>query len=290
MDNGHTRPTPHTYYPATRREFLTRAGAGFGALALTHLLDMDGAFAADRLRVPGVNHPAPDGARALAPRDPHFFGRAKSVIFLFMEGGPSHIDTFDPKPRLNELAGQPLPPSFKRPLTAMGEEGSPLLACQRTWAQHGQSGTWVSDWLPEIAQVADNIAVLRSCWADGLNHVGSVCQMNTGSVLAGRPSLGSWVTYGLGTENQNLPAFIVLTDNDGYVTGGPRNWGTGFMPATYQGTLLKGGPEPIANLNPPQGVDGARQRRKLDYLKAINQQHLAARPEESELDARINAY
>ena len=127
---------------------------------------------------------------------------ARSVIFLFMEGGPSHLDTFDPKPELNRLAGQSLPPSFKPVITPMGEGRAPLLASQRKWKQHGQSGIWVSDWLPHIATCVDDLAVIRSCWSNGLNHVGGVCQMNTGSTLAGRPSLGSWVTYGLGTRER----------------------------------------------------------------------------------------
>src|SRR5213078_2312190 len=129
-------------------------------------------------------------------------------IFLFMEGGPSHIDLFDPKPLLGELAGKPIPPSFGRVITAMGEFDSPILASKRIWAQHGKSGMWVSDWLPNIATCADDIAVIRSCWADGINHSAGVCQMNTGSILAGRPSLGAWTSYGLGSENQNLPAFV----------------------------------------------------------------------------------
>ena len=169
-----------------------------------------------------------------------------------MEGGPSHLDTFDPKPELNRLAGQPLPPSFKPVITPMGEGRSPLLASQRKWKQHGQSGIWVSDWLPHIATCVDDLAVIRSCWSNGLNHVGGVCQMNTGSTLAGRPSLGSWVTYGLGSENANLPGFVVMQDIPrATVAGGPRNWGTGFMPAVYQGTRLDSGPEPIANLRTP---------------------------------------
>ena len=148
-----------------------------------------------------------------------------------MEGGPSHLDTFDPKPELNRLAGQSLPPSFKPVITPMGEARAPLLASQRKWKQHGQSGTWVSDWLPHIATCVDDIAVMRSCWSNGLNHVGGVCQMNTGSTLAGRPSMGSWVTYGLGSENANLPGFVVMQDIPrAQVAGGPRNWGTGFMP------------------------------------------------------------
>ncbi len=208
-----------------------------------------------------------------------------------MEGGPSHIDTFDPKPLLNELDGKPLPPSFKPVVTPMGEFHSPVLAPKRKWKQHGESGLWVSDWLPHIAECVDDLAVIRSCWSNGLNHVGGVCQMNTGSILAGRPSLGSWVSYGLGTENQNLPAFVVLHDNEGAtVAGGSRNWGAGFMPAVYQGTLLHNGSEPIPNLANPDGVGEARQRGKLDLLGRLNARHAESRPDQTELDARIQSY
>jgi len=172
----------------------------------------------------------------------------------------------------------------------MGEAGSPLLACKRTFKQYGQSGIWLSDWLPHLTEVVDDIAVIRSCVADGLNHSGGVCQMNTGSVLAGRPSLGAWTTYGLGTENQNLPAFVVLTDTASQPVNGPRNWGAGFMPAVYQGTRLQSGPEPIANLRTPDGVGDARQRAKLDLLEQLNRRHLAARSDVTELDARIKSY
>ena len=208
-----------------------------------------------------------------------------------MEGGPSHIDTFDPKPEVNRLAGRPLPPSFKPVITPMGEGRSPLLGSRRKWRQHGRSGIWVSDWLPHIATCADDLAVIRSCWSNGLNHVGGVCQMNTGSTLAGRPSLGSWVNYGLGTENANLPAFIVMQDFPrSQVAGGPRNWGTGFMPAVYQGTRLEGGAEPIANLRTPAEVGAERQRGKLDLLDRLNRRHLESRSDQSELDARIRSY
>jgi hypothetical protein len=233
---------------------------------------------------------AADSLSPLHPRPGHTGGKAKSVIFVFVEGGPSHIDLFDPKPELQKLAGQKLPPSFKPVITAMGEQNSPLLASQRKWRRHGQSGIWVSDWLPHTARIADDIAVLRSCWANGLNHVGSVCQMNTGSILAGRPSLGSWVSYGLGSENQNLPAFVVLLDKGTYVVGGPRNWSTGFMPATYQGTMLKSGSEPIANLYPPKDVGDERQRGKLDLLETMNRRHQQPRADETELEARIRSY
>src|SRR5438309_10515394 len=207
-----------------------------------------------------------------------------------MEGGPSHLDLFDRKPLLNQLAGQPLPASFGKVITAMGEARAPLLASRRTWQQHGRAGTWVSDWLPYTAQCTDDFAVIRSCWANGINHSAGVCQMNTGSTLAGRPSLGSWVSYGLGSENENLPAFVVLQDNNATVINGPRNWGAGFMPAVYQGTRIQGSSEPIANLNPPGVVADDEQRGKLDLLNEFNREHADARPLQSELDARIASY
>ena len=264
----------------TRREWLFEAGVGFGGLALGDLLARDlwaGATA------------SPSMTDASAPwREP---ATARSVIFLFMEGGPSHIDTFDPKPDLNRLAGKPLPPSFKPVITPMGEGRAPLLPSRRKWKQFGESGHWVSDWLPNIATCADDLAVIRSCWSNGLNHVGGVCQMNTGSTLAGRPSLGSWVSYGLGTENANLPGFVVMLDNPrAQVAGGPRNWGTGFMPAVHQGTRIEGGEQPIANLTTPTDVGADRQRNKLDFLGSINRKHHETRFDQTELDARIRSY
>jgi hypothetical protein len=209
-----------------------------------------------------------------------------------MDGGPSHIDTFDPKPELNRLAGHSLPASFTPVITPMGESRSPLLASRRKWRQYGESGMWISDWLPHIATCADDLAVIRSCWSNGLNHVGGVTQMNTGSTLAGRPSLGSWVSYGLGTENENLPAFVVMQDSPSTISGGSRNWGTGFMPATYQGTRIGGanGDEPIANLRVPSEVGNERQSSKLAFLERLNRQHQTLMPGESELDARIRSY
>ncbi|HLY10730.1 MAG TPA: DUF1501 domain-containing protein [Planctomycetota bacterium] len=265
---------PHIDVPRTRRDFLAKSGAGFGAMALASLLGAKDATA---------------GAVSSALQ-PHYAMRAKSVIFLFMEGGPSALDTFDPKPKLNELAGKPLPPSFKPVITAMGEYGSPLLASKRKWAQYGKGGLWVSDWYPHVAQCADDLAVIRSCISDGINHSGGVCQMNTGSTLAGRPSLGSWVTYGLGTENANLPAFVVLQDNPATVVNGPRNWGPGFMPAVHQGIRLQTSSEPIPNLMTPSGISEDRQRDKLSLLDRMNHDYAAPRADVSELDARIRAY
>jgi hypothetical protein len=273
---------PQLQSNATRREFLLRGGAGFGALALNFLLQDDRLFAQAK--------PPAAATGPLAPKAGHVPAKAKNVIFLFMEGGPSHLDTFDPKPKLNELAGKPLPASFGKVITSMGEGNAPLLGSKRTWKQYGQCGMWVSDWLPHIATHADDIAVLRSCWADGINHSAGVCQMNTGSILAGRPSLGSWVSYGLGTVNQNLPAFVVMQDNNSTVVNGPRNWGAGFMPAVYQGARFRGDGEPVPNLNAPQGVTDAQQRGKLDFLNELNREHAQTRPLQTELDARINSY
>jgi hypothetical protein len=249
---------------------LLRSGTGFGALALTHLLWQDGLLAESR----SAHHPA----------------RAKSVIFLFMEGGPSHIDLFDPKPELERLAGQPLPESFGPVITPMGEYNAPIFPSKRTWKQHGQCGAWVSDWLPHTAELVDDIAIIRSCWANGLNHSNGVCQMNSGSIFGGRPSLGSWVSYGLGSENEDLPSFIVMEDNPGKVVNGPRNWGAGFMPATFQGTPVLGDSEPIRNLSPPDDISDQQQRQKLDLLLSLNQQHHRQRPDQSELEARIKSY
>ena len=271
---SHKRP------PHSRRDFLCNAGSGLGALALTALLEGDGLLP----KASAANVVDPLQAKA-----PHFKPTAKSVIWCFMEGGPSHVDLFDPKPELEKLAGQPMPASFGRPITAMGTASNTLMPSKRIWKQHGQSGIWVSDWYPEIAQHVDEMAVFRACWADGLNHVGSVCQMNTGSILAGRPALGSWVMYGLGSANQNLPTFVVLTDA-GEVIGGPKNWSSGFLPATFQGTLLRNQGSPILDLIPPDSIGDQQQRGRLDLLKQLNQHFGAGKAEDSELDARINAY
>ncbi|MDE2508513.1 MAG: DUF1501 domain-containing protein, partial [Planctomycetota bacterium] len=198
---------PHVVYESTRRGFFMKAGLGFGGLAFAAMLAEDRLAGSARGERPTI-----DPTHPLAPRPGHIRPRARSVIFLFMEGGPSQIDLFDPKPEVTKHHGEPLPPSFGPVLTPMGVGSNALMASKRTFKQHGRSGMWVSDWYPHIATVTDEIALVRSCWADGLNHVGSVCQMNTGSILAGRPSLGSWVTYGLGTENQDLPAFVVMAD------------------------------------------------------------------------------
>jgi hypothetical protein len=207
-----------------------------------------------------------------------------------MEGGPSQMDLYDPKPLLNKLAGQRLPDSFGSVITAMGESKSPLLASKREWKQHGQSGQWFSDWIPHIASCSDDLAVIRSCKADGINHSAGVCQMNTGSILAGKPSLGSWINYGIGSENNNLPSFIVMQDNQNTVINGPRNWGAGFMPAVYQGVRISGGSEPIPNLNTPEAVTADLQKSKLQLINSVNKDFAARYPDRTELGARLASY
>ena len=261
----------------SRRDFLQHSGVGFGALALNWLMHEEEAQAATAL----------SAHRQIA----HHAARAKSVIWLFMEGGPSHLDLVDPKPALNKLAGQPLPAGFDEPITAMGEKGAPILPAPRKWKQHGESGLWASEWIPNIAECMDEIAVVRSCWTNGINHAGGVCQMNTCINVAGRPSLGAWVNYGLGSANRNLPAFVVMCDSAGRPVNGPRNWGGGFMPATFQGVRINGASdEPIANLNLPKGYTGERQQKSLRLLDQFNRQHASDRPQQSELEARIRSY
>jgi hypothetical protein len=264
----------HHWRVNSRREFFTQAGSGLASLAL-------GAMLAEAAETKSTD--------PLAPRKPHVPPRAKNVIWLFMEGGPSHIDLFDPKPKLNELAGQPMPESFGKVVTAMGTGGNTLMGSPRQWKQHGNSGLWVSDWYPHIANHVDDMAVVRSCWANGLNHVGSVCQMNTGDILAGRPALGAWVTYGLGSANRNLPTFVILTD-DKEVVGGPKNWASGFLPATFQGTQFRQGDTPILNLKPPADITDSRQKNRLGFLKQLNELWGADKPEDTELDARVRSY
>ena len=263
--------------PASRRDFLRTAGCGFGAVALAALL---------RQPVFGASGALPASAATLPQR----VGKAKNVIFLFMEGGPSHLDTFDRKPLLNELSGQKLPASFKEPILAMGEAGNPIMGSKREWRQHGQSGLWVSDWFPHVANHADDLAVINSCVSDGINHAGGVCQMNTGSIFGGRPSLGAWVSYGIGTANHNLPGFVVIKDSEKEVINGSRNWGTGFMPAVHQGVEFSPDGVPIRNLDTPRGLPPERQRAKLDLLTQLNTSHAASRADNTELEARIRSY
>ena len=261
--------------PTTRRGFLAQAGSGLGALAFYWLLQQE---------QPCVL------AETLTPQSPHFRAPARSVIYLFMHGGPSHLETFDPKPDLQRLAGKPLPTSFGPVATRRKVAQNPLLATRRTFRKCGQSGITVSDFLPHIAECVDDLAVIRSCWSDSVNHPQAVYEINTGSILMGKPSLGSWVSYGLGTENQDLPAFVVLPDPAGGIKGGPPAYGAGFLPASHQGTLMRGGDRPILDLCPPEGMTADNQRRVLDLIGRLNGHHREQHDHDTELEARIQAY
>jgi hypothetical protein len=261
----------------SRRAFLAQAGGGLGAIALASLLNQQPAAAAGKA--------PPDG-----PRPPHFEPRVKRVIWLFMHGGPSHVDLFDPKPDLIKLAGQPIPDSFGMVMTRRKVATNPLLAPIKPLRPRGQSGIEVSDFLPRIAEHADELCVIRSLHGDSVNHPQSVYQMNTGSILMGHPSVGSWVAYGLGSENRDLPAFVVLPDPGGGVKGGPPAWGSGYLPASYQGVTMRPGSQPILHLRPQEGISLPQQRATLDLLQKLNRDHLAARDNDDELSARIKAY
>jgi uncharacterized protein (DUF1501 family) len=278
-------PTGADSIPTTRREFLRSAGGGFGTIALAALLAEQGLLAG------GAEAESPSAVlNPLAPRPPHHHARAKRVIFLFMSGGPSHLETFDPRPDLQRLHGQRLPASFGPVKTRRAVDKNRLLATKRTFKKHGQSGIEVSDLLPHLAGCIDDICLLRGCYGDSVTHPESVYLMNTGFIQMGRPSLGSWLAYGLGTENQNMPAFVVLPDPAGWVKGGAPAWGNGFLPAAFQGTVIRGGAAPILNLQTPKGISAAQQRRTLDFINQLNREHLRRREGDSELAARIAAY
>ncbi|HEV8060714.1 MAG TPA: DUF1501 domain-containing protein [Gemmataceae bacterium] len=259
----------------SRRDFLVRAGGGFGGVALSWLLASDG-FA------------APASTNPLAAKVAHFQGKAKSVIFMFMVGGPSSIDLFDPKVQLKKHQGQPLPASFGKPVSQFTGGDTPLLASTRSFARHGQAGLEVSDLMPHLATCVDQICFMRSCWSTSTIHAPAMYELHSGRTLMGYPSLGSWVTYGLGNVSDNLPAYCVLTQPEGPPEGGAPCWGAGFLPAVYQGTRLRNGSSPILNLEAPPGVTRERQRRTLDLLQRMNE--LDRDPTDSELAARIDSF
>jgi len=265
-----------------RREFLRTAGGGIGALALATLLHSSQAL--------GATTATPKGHRPYAPKNSHFPAKAKRVIWLFMHGGPSHVDLFDPKPELIKYAGQSLPESFGPVMTRRNVVKNPLLGPVRKFQPHGESGLEISDFLPHVAELADELCMVRSCHGDSVNHPQSVYQMNTGSILMGRPSVGSWISYGLGTENEDMPAFIVMPDPGGGVKGGAPAWGSGYLPATHQGTPLRAGKNPILNLQPQPGISGEQQRATLDLVRALNTRHWQERESDDELSARVAAY
>lgn len=269
---------PNTPQIRLRRRFLANAGSGIGALALLWLNQLNNA--ARGCSGPGnVN------------RNPHQISpRVKRIVWLFMHGGPSHIDLFDPKPELLKLSGQPIPPSFGMVTTRRLVANNPLLPPIKPFRPYGNSGLEFSDFLPEIASHADDLCVIRSLHGDSVNHPQSVYQMNTGNVLMGHPSVGSWIAYGLGTENENLPAFIVLPDPGGGLKGGPAAWGNGFLPAAYQGVTMRPGSSPILDMSPSAPFNRLSQRPTLDLIEQLNRKHLQARDEDDELTARVHAY
>ena len=225
----------------------------------------------------------------MAARPPHFAPTARSVIFLFMHGGPSHLETFDPKPALNKLHGQLVPASFGRVQLQFSKfNEQPVIGCQRTFRRHGQSGIEVSDLFPKLAQRIDDVAVIRSMNHDGFTHTAALNLLNNGFPRLGRPSMGSWVVYGLGSECSNLPAFVVLLE--GGIKSGPVVFSSGFLPAAYQGTTLRPGPNPILNLKPPEGMKPVDQRDLLDTMRWFNARHQAERAGESALEARMDSY
>jgi hypothetical protein len=267
----------------SRRRFLERAGGGFGMVALASLLKRDSLLASPVQTASRITNP-------LAPQTTHFAPRAKRVIFLFMSGGPSHVDLFEPKPELVRLAGQPIPESFGSFKTRRNVAKNKLLPSLRPYRAHGQCGMEISAWLPHIASCADDICLLRGCHGDSVTHPESVYMMNTGSILMGKPSLGAWAAYGLGTENQNMPAFVVMPDPAGWVKGGAPAWGNGFLPAAYQGTVLRGGASPILHLNTPDGISATQQQATVGLINQLNREGLAPSEQDSELAARISAY
>jgi hypothetical protein len=264
--------------PASRRQFLAKAGGGFGLVALASLLAQEQRTASA--------HPG----EASSSKAPHFAPRVKRVIWLFMHGGPSHVDLFEAKPDLVKYSGQPLPDSFGQVMTRRKVAQNPLLAPVKPLRPRGECGHTISDLLPETAALADDLCMMHSVCGDSVNHPQSVYQMNTGNILMGRPSVGSWVAYGLGSENRDLPAYVVLPDPGGGVKGGPPAWGSGFLPATYQGITMRPGDSPLLNLRPPAEFVDRQQRDTLDLVQHFNREHLAARDQDDELSARIRAY
>jgi hypothetical protein len=268
----------------TRREALWQTGSGFAGLALTAMLDRDGFLAGQSLAADGVT-----GFRnPLAAREPHFAPKAKNVIFLYMYGGPSHVDTFDYKPSMYGMDGKTIE------VKTFGRGGhrnqGRIVEPRWKFKQYGECGKWVSDLFPHLATCVDDIAFVHSMTADSPIHGSAMLMMNSGRILSGHPCLGSWVNYGLGSVNEDLPGFVVMLDPRGGPISGAKNWSSGYMPATYQATVMRSGASPILDLRPPEDLPPGAQRTMLDSLRAYNDDHLAARPDNTNLAARIASY
>jgi hypothetical protein len=267
----------------SRREYLWEMGGGFAGIALASLLSQEGlgprcTQAGERI-VPNN----------LEPRVGHFSGRAKSVIFLMMNGGPSQVDTFDPKPALAKYANQPLP-ADKKFINSGGRKVGFLTPAMRPFRPGGKSGLPISDYFPLVREHADKLAVIRSCHTDSHAHGSALVAMNTGKTIVGRPSLGSWAVYGLGTENQNLPGYVVILDKRGGPIGGQPNWSSGFIPATFQGTLFRSEGAPVFDLTPPPLRSRDTQQQQLEMLNWLNQNHQAERLNHTDLASRAKSY
>jgi hypothetical protein len=267
----------HVRFPKSRREFICESAAGFGGLALSFLLQRDFMLA----DTPKIVNP-------LAPRKPHLLARAKSVIFLFMAGGPSQMDTFDPKPLLNKLEGQPLPASFGPIKSQFLKENARLLGSRRTFRKFGQSGIEVSDLFPHLSQCVDDMAIIRSCYCDIIVHSAAQYEMMSGRVVPGFPSMGSWIIYGLGAESDSLPAYVVMPAPEGALEGGQPMYGQGFLPAAYQPTMIRPGANPILNLDLPKGVSQRQRRHTIDFIKEMGEASMA--PHDSQISARLASY
>ncbi|MDQ2900464.1 MAG: DUF1501 domain-containing protein [Acidobacteriota bacterium] len=262
----------------SRRNFFKECAGGLGTIALANLLERDG-FAASAL----------PSANPLAPKPPQFASKAKNVIFLFMEGGPSQLDLFDPKPELKKWNGKPLPESITKNLQlAFIKPTAAVLASQREFQKHGQCGMEISDYLPHIASCADDICLIRSMHTDAFNHHPGQLLLFSGTTQVGRPTMGAWVVYGLGSESQNLPGFVVLSSGVG-TSGGASNFSSGFLPSTYQGTMFRNSGDPILYLSNPQGITAAKQRADLDAIRDLNTQHLESTGDR-EIASRIASY
>lgn len=269
---------PHVKPVASRREFLAKAGGGFGMLALSGLLGQSGLLSA-------AETGAPDPLR---PMGPHFAAKAKSVIFIFCYGGPSGFDTFDYKPELEKMDGKTL--EGKGKIDVFSGTPGPIMKSPYAFKQYGQSGTWVSEVFPAMSKRVDDIALIKSVYCQSNNHAPAMFQMNSGMTRVGFPTVGSWLNYGLGSENHNLPGYIVMYDPRGGPIGGPQNWTSGFLPSAYAGAPFRATGVPILNLNRRPGMSREEQRAQLDLMARLNEEHARSRPGEAELAARIQSY
>ncbi len=270
----------HSFF--SRREFVSSATFGVSSLALASMMNAERGDAAPIK--PDFKKPTFD----VLPKAPHAPAKATAMISLFMQGGPSHMDLFDPKPELNRLDGTKFQGEIKYDNAA--QASARVLGCPWKFSRHGECGMELSELLPHTATIADDITLIRSMYTGVNNHGQSIDALNTGKPISHRPSLGSWMAYGLGSENQNLPSFVVLTDPDGLPVLGMQNWSNGWLPSLYQGTVIRPREPRILNLDPPRELRGQPQQRYLEYLAELNRDHLSRHPGELDLEARIASY